>query len=170
MSQPDPSKPETTPTPDGLQLGELLIAQGVLTARQVAHVLDVQAVSPRPFGDLAERLFGVDPKLVAGAWVKQFVARHAPRDVSGEVCEDRWLHRLDRRQAWQFRMVPMRREEQGSLLIAADARGLLKAVNFAARAFPLAPCMVLADEKSLQALLMRHYPVPQHLAEYAFAR
>ena len=85
MSQPDPSKPETTPTPDGLQLGELLIAQGVLTARQVAHVLDVQAVSPRPFGDLAERLFGVDPKLVAGAWVKQFVARHAPRDGRGST-------------------------------------------------------------------------------------
>lgn len=64
----------------------------------------------------------------------------------------------------------MRRGEAGYLLIATDARGLLKAVNFAARAFPLAPSFVLAEEKSLQALLMKHYPVPQHLADFAFAR
>ena len=168
------NQPETTnqpePSIDGLRLGDLLVAQGILTAAQVGHILDVQAVTPRPFGDLAERLFGIDPKLVAGAWVEQFVGRNGPRDVSGEVCEARWLRRLDRRQAWQFRMVPMRREAEGYLLIAADARGLLRAVNFASRAFPLAPSLVVSEEKSLQALLMKHYPVPQHLADFAFAR
>lgn len=158
------------PQMDGLRLGDLLVARGILTRQQVGHILDVQAVTPRPFGDLAERLFGVDPKVVSGAWVRQTVGRQKPRDVSRESCEPRWLLRLDRRQAWQFRMVPMRRGEAGYLLIATDARGLLKAVNFAARAFPLAPSFVLAEEKSLQALLMKHYPVPQHLADFAFAR
>ena len=157
------------PIPDGLRLGELLVAQGVLTLRQAAHILDVQAATTRPFGDLAERLFGVDPKVVAGAWVGQFIRRNVARDVAGEACEQRWLRLVDRRQAWQFRMVPMRREE-GYLLVAVDARGLLKAVNFASRAFPVAPCFVLAEERSLQALLMQHYPVPQHLADFAFAR
>lgn len=168
------NQPEATNLPapfeDGLRLGDLLVAQGILTPRQVGHILDVQAVTPRPFGELAERLFGVDPKLVAGAWVEQTIGRQVPRDVSGEACEPRWLLRLDRRQAWQFRMVPMRREEEGYLLIATDGRGLLKAVNFAARSFPLAPSFVLAEERSLQALLMKHYPVPQHLADFAFTR
>lgn len=159
---------EGQPTP-GLRLGELLVAQGVLTRTQVAHLLDVQSVTTRPFGDLAERLFGVDPRIVANTWVEQFVQRHAPRDMSGAPCEPRWLALIDRRQAWQFRVVPMRREH-GHLLVAADARGLLKAVNFASRAFPLTPCLVLAEERSLQSLLMRHYPVPQHLADFAFAR
>jgi hypothetical protein len=152
-----------------LKLGELLIARGVMTPQQVAHVLDVQAVTTRPFGDLAERLFGVNPKLVAGAWVKQFVGRNPPRDVTRESVDLRWLRMLERRQAWQFRMMPMRREE-GFLLVAVCARGLLKAVNFASRAFPLTPCFVVAQEGSLRDLLMRHYPVPQELADFAFKR
>ncbi len=163
---------ENLPTevlPAELRLGEILVAIGVLNQRQVDHILDVQAVNTRPFGDLAERLFGVDPKVVANAWVDQFVARHAPRDVGAEAAEKRWLDLLDRRQAWQFRIVPLRREN-GHLLVAADGRGLLKTVNFTARAFPLTPCFILGEERSLQALLMRHYPVPQHLADFAFSR
>jgi len=40
----------------GIQIGQLLVEQGVLTERQVKHVLQVQKMSHRPFGDLAERL------------------------------------------------------------------------------------------------------------------
>lgn len=152
-----------------LPLGQILQQQGLLTRRQVEHILDVQAVTNRPFGDLAERLFGVEAHVVADAWVRQFVAENEPEDVCHVTCEARWLKMLDRRQAWQFRIVPLRRE-QDHLLIAAEERGLLKAVNFAGSAFPITPCFVLAEPRSLQALLMRHYPVPQHLADYAFGR
>src|SRR5438132_1417432 len=57
----------------GIPIGELLVRQGVLTQRQVAHILTVQKSSHRPFGDLAERLYGVCPKLVEDAWVQQYV-------------------------------------------------------------------------------------------------
>lgn len=167
--QTDDATPPTMDSSNSLKLGELLVAQGVLTVQQVKHILDVQAVTTRPFGDLAERMFGVNPKAVSGGWVKQFVGRNAPRDVAGEKCEARWVQMLDRRQAWQFRLAPIRREN-GHLLVACHARGLLKAVNFAARAFPLTPCFVIAEERSLQVLLMRHWPVPRHLADFAFAR
>ena len=40
----------------GIQIGQLLVEQGVLTEAQVAHILTVQSASHRPFGDLAERL------------------------------------------------------------------------------------------------------------------
>lgn len=152
-----------------LPIGQILQQQGVLTRQQVEHILDVQAVTHRPFGDLAERLFSVDARVVAGAWVEQFIADNEPQDVCNAICEARWLRMLDRRQAWQFRIAPMRRE-QDHLLIATEERGLLKAVNFAATAFPIAPCFILAEPRSLQGLLMRHFPVPQHLADFAFAR
>ena len=166
---PDPVSRPIALTRQAVRLGELLVAQGALTPAQVVHLLDVQAVTHRPFGDLAERLFGVAPQVVAGAWVEQFVQQTPSQDVSRQPCDPRWLVQLDRRQAWQFRMVPMRRE-LGHVLVAVERRSMLKAVNFAGRVLTLAPCFVLAEPGSLRVLLMRHYPVAPHLAEYAFAR
>src|SRR5690606_26278667 len=57
----------------GIQIGQVLIEQGVLSEKQVAHILKVQKVSPRPFGDLAERLYGISPQAVEDAWVEQYV-------------------------------------------------------------------------------------------------
>jgi len=51
----------------GIQIGQLLIEQGVLTQTQVQHILKVQKMSHRPFGDLAERLYGISPKAVEDA-------------------------------------------------------------------------------------------------------
>ena len=152
-----------------LKLGEVLVSRGVLTAPQVAHLLDVQAAVGRPFGDLAERLYGVDPRDVADAWVRQFAQQTRERDVSRERVDPAWLSLLSARQAWQFRMVPLRREWD-HLTVAADARGLVKAVNYASATFPLSCCFALAEPASLRKLLMRHYPVAASLADYAFAR
>ena len=168
MPPPSANRPIFADAPP-LKLGELLVRQGLLTDPQVAHLLDVQAAVHRPFGDLAERLYGVDPRAVADAWVKQFCDQTRERDVRHERVETDWLPLLQPRQAWQFRMMPLRREWD-HLLVATDARGLLKAVNFAAAAFPMSPCFVLADAASLRAMLMRHYPVAETLAEFAFRR
>ena len=46
---------------------------GGVDAEQVRHVLQVQKLSHRPFGDLAERLYGVDPRAVEDAWVEQYL-------------------------------------------------------------------------------------------------
>ena len=165
---PRPHRPIFADDPP-LKLGEILVSQGLLTEQQVAHVLDVQAALHRPFGDLAERLFDVDPKAVAGAWVRQFVEQTREHDVTLEAMETDWLPLLQPRQAWQFRMVPLRREWD-HLLVASDAAGLLRAVNFAAVALPMPPCFVLAEAGSLKTLLMRHYPVAPSLADFAFRR
>ena len=39
----------------GIQIGQLLIEQGVLTETQVQHILKVQKMSHRPFGDGCRR-------------------------------------------------------------------------------------------------------------------
>ena len=57
----------------GIQIGQLLIEQDVLSAKQVDHILSVQRVSHRPFGDLAERLYGISPQAVEDAWVQQYM-------------------------------------------------------------------------------------------------
>ena len=51
----------------GIRIGQLLVEQGVLSDVQVQHILTVQKQSGRPFGDLAERLFGISPKCVEDA-------------------------------------------------------------------------------------------------------
>jgi hypothetical protein len=48
----------------GIQIGQLLVEQGVLTPKQVRHILEVQKVSHRPFGDLAERIYGVSAEAI----------------------------------------------------------------------------------------------------------
>jgi len=59
----------------GIPIGQLLIEQGVLDERQVAHILRVQKESHRPFGDLAERLYGINPRAVEA----EFWASGSPR-------------------------------------------------------------------------------------------
>ncbi len=55
-----------------IPIGELLMQQGVLTAEQCQAVLDRQAASHRPFGEIAEELFHVDGKAVERAWASQY--------------------------------------------------------------------------------------------------
>ena len=57
----------------GIRIGELLVEQGILTPKQVEHILFVQKRAQRPFGDLAEKLFGIDPKAIEDAWVQQYI-------------------------------------------------------------------------------------------------
>lgn len=158
-----------------LPIGELLVRQGVLSRQQVAHLLDVQAVVGRPLGDLAERLFGVSPPAVESAWAEQFVALNGERDVSRERIDLQSLAHLSTRQAWQFRLLPLRpeldeAEGPGHLLMATTRRGMKRAMTFAGRSLPLAPSFVIATPTSLRRLLERHYPVPEHLANWAFDR
>ena len=93
----------------GIQIGELLVEQGVLTEAQVRHILQVQKVSNRPFGDLAERLFGIDPKAVEDAWVEQYLRMAVTVDLDDQEIDTDCLRLLNRRQAWQFRLLPQPR-------------------------------------------------------------
>ena len=155
-----------------MRIGDLLVRQGVLTPQQVAHVLDVQAVVGRPFGELAEQLFDVPPIAVDAAWAQQLVALHGARDVSRERFDAGSVALLNARQAWQFRLVPLRREltedeAQGHLLVATDRERLRRAIAFATRTLPLAPTFVVATRSSLTCLLERAYPVSAAFGRWA---
>jgi hypothetical protein len=150
----------------GIPIGQLLVEQGVLTHKQVQHVLEVQRLSHRPFGDLAERLYGVSPEAVEDAWVQQYT--RAAGVVNLDECEvdPSCLGLINRRQAWQFHLLPLRRDAE-NLTIATDAEHLVRAVNFSTRRVAEPACFVIAEKDQLRNHLMRHYPVPEHMAEFA---
>ena len=150
----------------GIQIGQLLIEQGVLTSTQVEHILKVQKISHRPFGDLAERLFGINPKAVEDAWVEQYTRTVGVVDLDEQQIDTDCLRLLNRRQAWQFHTLPLQREED-SLNIATSPESLVRAVNFSTRKIDEPICFLLAERQQLREFLMKHYPVPEHIAEFA---
>ena len=150
----------------GIQIGQLLIEQGVLSATQVEHILRVQKISHRPFGDLAERLFGISPQAVEDAWVQQYIRIAGTVDLDDQKFDEQCLRLLNRRQAWQFHTLPTNREEE-NLNLATSPESLVRAVNFATRKIDEPICFVLAERQQLREFLMKHYPVPEFLAQYA---
>ena len=150
----------------GIQIGQLLIEQGVLTSQQVEHILRVQKISHRPFGDLAERLFGISPQAVEDAWVQQYMRMVGTVDLDHIRFDEQCLRLLNRRQAWQFHMLPMNRSDD-HLNIATDKESLVRAVNFSAKKLDEPVFFQLAEREQLRAFLMKHYPVPEHIAQYA---
>ncbi len=152
----------------GIQIGQLLLEQGILTERQVTHILRVQKASHRPFGDLAERLYGIDPKAIEDAWVEQYVRAAGVVDLNDLEIETEALRTLNRRQAWQFRMLPCNyAPEEETLNIATSAENLVRAVNFATRSIDHPISFLIAERAQLREFLMKHYPVPGFIAQYA---
>ena len=167
----------------GIQIGQLLVEQGVLTAKQVEQIIKVQQTSQRPFGDLAERLFGIDPRAVEDAWVEQYIRTVGVVDLSQLQIETEALRVLNRRQAWQFHLLPINRDPQpapapdvndlpaavSNLNIATSGENLVRAVNFAVRKLEDPIHFLIAERDQLREFLMKHYPVPQYIARYAAA-
>lgn len=148
----------------GIRIGQLLVEQGVLSDVQVQHILKIQKESGRPFGDLAERLYGISPKAVEDAWVEQYVRESGLVNLSDIEVEANCLRLLNRRQAWQFHVLPANREE-GELNVATTPENLVRAVNFATRSFDEPVYFMLAERQQLREFLMKHYPVPEFLAQ-----
>ena len=141
-----------------IRLGDLLVKQGVLTTRQRDHILEVQASCGRPFGALAESLFGVSPGAVEQAWAKQYsmLARHVdPRlyDPPSEL-----LELVSRRQAWQFGVLPLSRTA-AHITLCTTEKYLARALRFSGWRIPGACDFVLSDPESLGQALEYHYSI-----------
>jgi len=150
----------------GIQIGQLLVEQGVLSDVQVQRILEEQKKTLRPFGDLAERMFGIDPKAVEDAWVQQYLRIAGVVDLDDIKIETDCLRKLNRRQAWQFHLMPTNREND-NLNMATSAESLVRSVNFATRSIDEPVYFLIAERQQLREFLMKHYPVPNFLAEYA---
>ncbi len=142
-----------------VQLGEVLVTQGALTADQVDEILDVQKKTHRPFGVIAEELFDLAPDIIENAWASQYsqIAEHV--DPTQEPVDPTVLDMIERRQAWQFRMLPMRLDG-GAIRVATTHEHLLRAMRFALRHFGQACYFVLSAPDDLAEALSEHFPMP----------
>jgi len=106
------------------------------------------------------------PQAVEDAWVQQYMRMVGTIDLDDQKFDEQCLRLLNRRQAWQFHMLPMIRGEE-NLNIATDAESLVRAVNFSAKKLDEPIYFQIAERQQLKDFLMRHYPVPDHIAQYA---
>ena len=142
-----------------IRLGDLLVKHGVLTEKQRDHVLNAQKLRAKPFGALAEELFGVDPDQVEKAWAEQFAALSVPIDPRAYHVNPEVLGLVERRQAWQFRILPLRMDG-AEVMICTAKEHLPRALRFAYSRFGPGCYFVLAEPDHLGQALERHYPMP----------
>ena len=142
-----------------VRLGQLLIEQGVLSAEQVTEALEHQAGSGEPLGLLCERMFGVAPEAIERAWAAQYARLTRTIDPEVERFEDRALGLITRRQAWQFRILPIRFDGD-ELMIATTQTHLRRALRFAVNVIGIPVFLVMTEEDKLGQALCRHYELP----------
>ncbi len=141
-----------------LQLGTLLVGSGVLTQAQADQVLSKQTESHRPFGEIAEQMFGISARSVEQAWAEQYSQTTRWVDPTTEVMDPTVRELINRRQAWQFRLLPMG-YDGAELMVCTTKDGLVRAMNFAGRQLPLMCFFVLAEPTKLAAALQLQYPM-----------
>ncbi len=141
-----------------LPIGELLIRQGVITHEQCEQVLLRQKLTQRPFGEIAEELLGVSARAVEKAWAEQYATETRWLDAAREPIDPAVRDLINRRQAWQFRILPLG-YDGSELMICTTQDGLVRAMNFVSRQLPVPCFFVLSEPESLGLALMRHYPM-----------
>lgn len=142
----------------GHRLGEILVQQGVLTSAQVAQIVKHQRSTHRPFGALAEEMFGIEPERVEEAWATQYAMAATWIDPSKEEFCDAVRTTITNRQAWQFRVLPVR-FDGSELMIATSPRELVRAVRFVSRCLAEACYLVLCEDAALSAALAKRHPM-----------
>ena len=142
-----------------MRIGELLVRQGALTPSQVDQVLQEQARSALPFGAICEELCGIAPEIVEASWVEQYTELTGTLKPDFEQCDPTILNTLTRRQAWQFRVVPLRWED-GALVLATTSDHLQRALRFATQVIPVPVFFVITDAEDLGLARCDHYPIP----------
>ena len=141
-----------------LHLGDLLVKHGVLSPSQRDEVLIAQKARGGPFGMIAEELFGVSSSAVERAWAEQYSSFAPHIDPRGYTVNHRALEVVTRRQAWQFRILPL--DLAGDEVVACTTQeNLCRALKFAGWRLGHGCQFVLAEPEHLGEAMLKHYPM-----------
>ncbi len=141
-----------------IRIGEILVQRGLLREGEVEEILRQQRSTHRPFGVLAEDLFGVSDKDVEEAWVQQYATIAPHLDPTIEEITPEALAVVTRRQAWQFKVVPIRYDGP-ELMVATTVHHLAKALRFASRCLTVPCYIVIAEADRLGEALVTYFPM-----------
>ncbi|MEX2213263.1 MAG: hypothetical protein WD768_03995 [Phycisphaeraceae bacterium] len=150
----------SNPTKD-IRIGQILVEQHVLSEQQVFEIVQAQKESGLPFGVLAEQLFDVTVESIEQAWIEQYSRMTGEIDLNQMALDTTALKLINRRQAWQFEVLPLRFEPSGELLMAATRTRLARAVTFAANRLQPVVFFRIAQSEQLRDFLRIHYPMPE---------
>ncbi|MGD9692579.1 MAG: hypothetical protein AB7G17_11215 [Phycisphaerales bacterium] len=142
-----------------LRLGEILVSRGVLSAEQVEGALAEQAEYGGAFGDIVERMFGVSAGEVERAWAEQYAGLAEQVDPRDEIVERDALLSVSARQAWQFRLLPLRRDGE-EMVLCTTQEHLPRALRFVYRSLKERCSFVIAEPGALGEALEEHFPLP----------
>lgn len=142
-----------------LRLGGILVARGVLDAAMLEVILERQRQTGEPLGPLAVRIAGVCPRAIEDAWAWQVARRSHRVDPAAECVEPRALAAVSRRQAWQFRVLPIRFDGPELRLATIEPR-LRRTLGFAANVLAVPVQVLLSTPQALGRGLCVHYPWP----------
>ena len=151
----------THAVPQTIRLGELLVEAGVLSEQQVFEIVQAQKKQQVPFGVLAERMFDVTIDTIEQAWIEQYHRFTGTLDLQAQQVDEQALRLINRRQAWQFEILPLHFEPGGELLMAASKKRLARAVTFAATRIEQVVYFRVAESEQLRDFLRLHYPMPE---------
>lgn len=141
------------------RIGEILRDHGQLTDEQIAFILDQQQHNHYPFGELAQRHCGVTTTAVERAWTQQYLGYGTLVDLAKEKINPAVMKAFTRRQAWQFRLLPLRCED-GRMVVVTTAHRLPRAAAFAWRRLSGPVFFLVADADQVDQFLQRFYPWP----------
>lgn len=147
--------------PQPLRIGEILVEQGVLTEQQAFEIAQQQKRKHVPFGVLAEQMFDVTVHAIEEAWIEQYHRYTGTIDLTDQRFDEQALKQLNRRQAWQFELLPVHEEPTGELLLAAGRQRLARAVTFAVKQIDRPVFFRVAEREQLRGFLRTHYPMPE---------
>lgn len=142
-----------------IRLGTILVQRGVLDEHQVQRVLRIQQESGQPFGLLCERLYDIPASKIESAWAKQYAMLVEKTDFTSVDPDSEVLDMVSRRQAWQFRVMPLS-WDGCELTMATTPNDLCRALRFANNVIDRAVYFVMASPNSLDEALRRYYPMP----------
>ncbi|QOJ00601.1 MAG: hypothetical protein HRU70_08895 [Phycisphaeraceae bacterium] len=135
-----------------LRIGDILVARGILSDDQRQQVLETQQVVGRPFGDLAERLFGVRPEQVEDAWAEQYAAMAQRVDPTRLRPQRLALELITPRQARQFGVLPVK-TEGAELVVCTTAANLARALRFLGWKVGRPACFLIAEPRDLDRMI-----------------
>ncbi len=142
-----------------IRLGEIMMEMDLLDEQKIEQILDEQRSVGGTFGEIAERLFDIHPEDVELAWASQFRELTGVCDIRGIEVPDEAVGAISRRQAWQFRVLPISKNN-GELLIATTVENLARALRFVTRTIDTPCSFVITEPLWLGEALQEHYPMP----------
>ena len=142
-----------------LRIGDILVQLGVLSEHDRKTILDQQRTVARPFGELAEKLFSISPDVIEDAWAMQYEQIAGTINPMEFEIEPEASSCITARQAWQFRILPIR-FERDELMLATTRQNLPRALRFSATQLSEMCFFVTAEPEHLADALQRSYPMP----------